>query len=236
MKICWICLVWSLTLYQGTCLTIQKSPVLACSGLWNWLCQPVQLSKLWDSPPLWSHQSPVNEKNSNFISTNTQTCSCVFSRGLVPDPRSQKLPVLCKSSQFCINSFDSLCSYWIIRLLFVFILIEWICVRAPKPHKKSPTKMNANVFSPCFEGGPSAAGHPVSFSGPAGFAHHYFCRPLSSASVYGHTQQQLAIDIPPLASVDSGDHMTQGFFECHFFIYTSCWKRYSHILLCALCH
>jgi len=76
--------------------------------------------------------------------------------------------------------------------------------------------MNVNVFSPCFEGGPSAAEHPVSFAGPIGFAHHYFCRPISSASVYEHTQQQLAIDIPPLASVDNGDHMTQRLFGCHF--------------------
>lgn len=83
-------------------------------------------------------------------------------------------------------------------------------------HIKIPPKINVNVFSPCFEGGPSAAEHPVSFAGPIGFAHHYFCRPISSASVYGHTQQQLAIDIPPLASVDNGDHMTQRLFGCHF--------------------
>lgn len=71
------------------------------------------------------------------------------------------------------------------------------------------------MLSPCFEGGPSVAEHPVSFAGPVGFARHYFCRPLSSASVYGHTQQQLAIDIPPLASVDDGDQITQRVFGCH---------------------
>lgn len=72
------------------------------------------------------------------------------------------------------------------------------------------------MLSPCFEGGPSVAEHPVSFAGPICFAHHYFCRPLSSASVYGHTQQQLATDIPPLASVDNGDHMMQRLFGYHF--------------------
>lgn len=42
----------------------------------------------------------------------------------------------------------------------------------------------------------------MTFAGPIDFAHHYFCRLVSSASVLGHTQQQLAIDIPPLASGD----------------------------------
>lgn len=90
--------------------------------------------------------------------------------------------------------------------------------------------MNVNGFLPCFEGGPSAAEHPVTFAGPTDFAHHYFCRQVSFASVLGHTQQQLAIDIPPLASVDDGRPQIVGkdkhSFYCVVHVISNAWCKH----------